>query len=647
MKEHPEPWSDDEWEEYSLLFPVRMEEWIDAGNGECLLGCPENSKIVVECLRHFDGERYALDQFVVMPNHVHAIVAPAGSHSLSKITQTWKSFTSHEINKRLNRTGKLWQDESFDHIVRSAAQLDFYRKYIAENPVKAKLDKSRFCLGSGSGVTLMESSTLESSTVESSTGGSPVFSQNHPSFLQLTKITDGPSVLPSNKTTGGPPVLPSNKITGEPPVLHSSVFFREYWGTRKRLELLESLENTDLNSQYERAKPSADNRWSFRPANVAEYYLGWPKLNDLCSNIPSYGHMETRGLSLISTQKSILISKMRNFFDKNITNEEMKIICPEIMDKYCRYEGMKDRPKIIEKMNFSEEFIMPFVFKPFDLRFCYGDTRRPLWSEPSNALSEQSWNGNLFLISRMAGVKDSEGFPLYITNTCFERDVISGHARAIPFRLKTEKETNEFSLPGMEQAERITANLSDYARKYLLSLGFPNPDADKETAELVWMHALAIGYSPAYLNENADGIRQDWPRIPLPKSREILLKSSGLGRQIAALLDTENAVPGITAGKIREDIKKIAIFARMDGKSVQPDDGDLDITVGWGHGGQEGVTMPGKGKIVENGDTLDIYLNDFTCWRNVPVEVWDYTIGGYQVIKNGFHTGKRSSSVAV
>jgi type I restriction enzyme R subunit len=100
MKEHPEPWSDDEWEEYSRLFPVRMEEWIDAGSGECLLGCPENSKIVVECLRHFDGERYALDQFVVMPNHVHAIVAPVGSHSLSKITQTWKSFTSHEINKR-------------------------------------------------------------------------------------------------------------------------------------------------------------------------------------------------------------------------------------------------------------------------------------------------------------------------------------------------------------------------------------------------------------------------------------------------------------------------------------------------------------------------------------------------------------------
>lgn len=154
MKEHPEPWAKDEWEEYSRIFPCRMEEWIDAGNGECLLGCPEISKIVTECLCHFDGKRYALDRFVVMPNHVHTILAPLGSHSLSKIMQTWKSFTSHEINKRLNRAGKLWQDESFDHIVRSAAQLDFYRKYIDENPNKAKLAESHFLLGSGIGLSL-------------------------------------------------------------------------------------------------------------------------------------------------------------------------------------------------------------------------------------------------------------------------------------------------------------------------------------------------------------------------------------------------------------------------------------------------------------------------------------------------------------
>ena len=63
------------------------------------------------------------------------------------------------------------------------------------------------------------------------------------------------------------------------------------------------------------------------------------------------------------------------------------------------------------------------------------------------------------------------------------------------------------------------------------------------------MHALAIGYSPAYLAENADGIRRDWPRIPLPDSRKALEASAALGRQVAALLDTEADVPGVTAGR--------------------------------------------------------------------------------------------------
>jgi hypothetical protein len=158
--------------------------------------------------------------------------------------------------------------------------------------------------------------------------------------------------------------------------------------------------------------------------------------------------------------------------------------------------------------------------------------------------------------------------------------------------------------------------------------------ADQESAELIWYHALAIGYSPAYLSENADGIRQDWPRIPLPDTKEVLLTSAGLGRQVAALLDPETPVPGVTVGDIREDLKVIAVFQRLDGKPALPEAGDLDLTAGWGHAGKNGVTMPGKGRLERSGTgAFDIFLNDVTCWRNVPEAVRDYTIGGYQVIK--------------
>ena len=89
---------------------------------------------VEDTLRHYDNDRYRLDEFVVMPNHVHAIVAPLGEYLLSPILHAWKSFTAHKINKVLGRRGAFWQKESFDHIVRSAASLEKFRQYIRDNP---------------------------------------------------------------------------------------------------------------------------------------------------------------------------------------------------------------------------------------------------------------------------------------------------------------------------------------------------------------------------------------------------------------------------------------------------------------------------------------------------------------------------------
>ena len=190
------------------------------------------------------------------------------------------------------------------------------------------------------------------------------------------------------------------------------------------------------------------------------------------------------------------------------------------------------------------------------------------------------------------------------------------------------------TLFGDAAPRRGVPNLSPAARAYLTSLGLPDPDTNQITVGLIWYHALAIGYSPAYLADNADGIRQDWPRIPLPKSKNLLVASAALGRQVAALLDTEASVPGVTAGKIRDDLKGIAVFQRVDGRPAKPEAGDLDLTAGWGHAGKGGVTMPGKGKLIRRDDgAYDIFLNAVSCWRNVPETVWEYTIGGYQVIK--------------
>ena len=149
---HPQPWDASTWNEYDQRFSQRIDAWLDAGRGSCLLARPEVSEIVVAALRHFDGERYDIDAFVVMPNHVHVLVAPREPWDLRRIEHSWKSFTAKEINRLCGRTGALWLEEGFDHIVRSEAHRDHFRGYIAENPGKAGLRDDQYFLQSATGI---------------------------------------------------------------------------------------------------------------------------------------------------------------------------------------------------------------------------------------------------------------------------------------------------------------------------------------------------------------------------------------------------------------------------------------------------------------------------------------------------------------
>ncbi|PAW85405.1 MAG: hypothetical protein B9S33_09820, partial [Pedosphaera sp. Tous-C6FEB] len=150
LEQHPEPRTPEQFAEYHERFVERFHRWLDAGSGECWLRQPEVSAVVESALLHFDRERYWLGRYVVMPNHVHALVRPIQGHTLSEILHTWKSFTAKQVNQVLNRTGKVWEEESFDHLVRNGAQLEKFSSYIALNPVVAKLSGENFRLGGGS-----------------------------------------------------------------------------------------------------------------------------------------------------------------------------------------------------------------------------------------------------------------------------------------------------------------------------------------------------------------------------------------------------------------------------------------------------------------------------------------------------------------
>jgi REP element-mobilizing transposase RayT len=152
LTKHPKPWSVREYHQYQQYFTERVEEWLDNGYGSCVLRDPALRQEVTNSLHHFDGERYVLDDFVVMPNHVHVLVKPGPGHKLSKIMHSWRSYTALQINRQTGQSGQLWMDEPFDHAVRSWEQLLYFRSYIKNNPREAGLRPGEYTLGRGIGV---------------------------------------------------------------------------------------------------------------------------------------------------------------------------------------------------------------------------------------------------------------------------------------------------------------------------------------------------------------------------------------------------------------------------------------------------------------------------------------------------------------
>lgn len=121
------------------LHSERVETYLDAGHGACWLRQPGIAQLVADAVRFFDGQRYQLHAWCVMPNHVHVILAPAAGHTLASVLHSWKSFTAKAANRQLGRTGAFWQEEYYDHLIRNADDYAHAVRYLTENPVKAGL----------------------------------------------------------------------------------------------------------------------------------------------------------------------------------------------------------------------------------------------------------------------------------------------------------------------------------------------------------------------------------------------------------------------------------------------------------------------------------------------------------------------------
>lgn len=437
----------------------------------------------------------------------------------------------------------------------------------------------------------------------------------------------------------------------------AGVRFRHLWGKRKREELLESLGQNSA-KLYEQLSPPLHLGLPFTPMITTLAYTNWPSLPEMFEKC-SPGVKTSRDIDLVEIDKDKLEQRLHSYFNPASSHEEVAKLAPSLMLSSARYDAKAVRQHLMRRGIGSGQ-VVRYSYRPFDIRYVFWHPETKLLDEKRVELFTAFRAGNRFLTSRQKGERQNEGTPFYITRSLPDWHLT--RPGSICFPLTKEGMSHQGDDLFSIASENLLANLSQNASAYLSSLHIAITDEPIEASTLIWMHSLAIGYSPAYLTENADGIRQDWPRIPLPASKGLLLASAELGRNVAALLDTETAVAGVTNGALRAELKSIGVAATTDGKSLNRAAGDFDVTAGWGHGGKGGITMPGRGKLVARdytaperaaieagaralgltpelafahlgAQTCDVYLNGNAYWRNVPLKIWDYTIGGYQVMK--------------
>lgn len=130
-----------EWERLRLLalHQEKIERFLRSGHGACWLKRPEIASIIRNAFLRFDGARYRLLAWSIMPNHIHVVVQPRNGKHLPSILQSWKGFTAWKANKILGRSGPFWQTEYYDRLIRSRDELRHHIEYAWLNPEIARL----------------------------------------------------------------------------------------------------------------------------------------------------------------------------------------------------------------------------------------------------------------------------------------------------------------------------------------------------------------------------------------------------------------------------------------------------------------------------------------------------------------------------
>lgn len=414
--------------------------------------------------------------------------------------------------------------------------------------------------------------------------------------------------------------------------------FRHLWGKAKPEELIATAE-VEPDVLYSRIKPVLPLGLPFTQTVVSDGWFDWPELPDLFP-VSFPGVKTSRDEFLVDVDLDRLQMRIRDYFDITLSHEEIAQHYPAAMKTTAQFGARAVRDNLLERGGPDEDGFIRFSYRPFDNRWLYWEKDSPLLDRPRADYRPHVFEGNLWLVAQQKPRR--EWSPPQVISNIGCLDLMDRSATCVPMWLcydGLEIEAKELRLP----------NLSTVAENYLKRIG-----ADVED---LFHCVLSVLHDPAYREANNDALRMDWPRIPLPgwpdgEADGTVATFTDLmtrGRKIAAFLDPDVPISGVTQGSLHPEFAAIAVPTTTDGRNMTGE--DFAVTARWGRYGQGKAVIPTKGRIVERaltpseraalGDkqpalgetTFDVYLNSRAFWCNVPYAVWTYKLGGYQVLK--------------
>lgn len=443
---------------------------------------------------------------------------------------------------------------------------------------------------------------------------------------------------------------------------NDTVRYREFWGRTKRADLL-AAKDTDGVTDYQELRPVLELGLPFAPASVGSDYLEWPLLTDL---FPTFvpGVQTKRDDLVIDVDRARLEGRMRDYFDATVSDARIAEICPRAMKTTMAFDAVASRTSLVAR-GMLPDAIVRHVYRPFDVRWLYYETATKLLERRSPSYPQHVFPGNVALVTQQRARRAWS--PPQVIESLGALHLVESSASIFPMRLHAAaiSEEAQASLFAHEDdvsptvpartppAETWRWNLSEQAATYLTGLG-----VEDSASHLLFEHAVAVLHSAAYSGSHQDALRRDWARLPLPSDAETLRQSARLGEIVAALVNPEQDVPGVTTAAPGEELVGVAVVSTTSGRQVNPGAGHLAVTAPWGIFGKDDAVMPGPGRVVVRPfsdeeweqlslsgldnetlraslgtETIDVYLNDDVFLRNVPIRVWDYDLGGYQVLR--------------